>query len=171
MKGFLVGICQNASRAGPAGSSQSILDRGFEEILHLVKQFGTQHLDLLINSKTYAIDQVGKQHSHVAFNLDQTGTSGSILPFLTDARERAYQLKSLCGRGLKHVILLLGLGDLYSPAGIQIALMESHQGESKGLYNKTSPPSALAGGLGEGRIGATNTSTTRYSGCEFHCQQ
>jgi hypothetical protein len=46
------------------------------------------------------------------------------------------------------------LGDLHFPAETQIALWESHQGESKGLYNQTSPPSALAGGLGEGRIGA-----------------
>jgi hypothetical protein len=42
------------------------------------------------------------------------------------------------------------LGNLFLyPDGKQIALMRSHQGVSKGLYNKFSPfPSALIGGLG-----------------------
>lgn len=48
------------------------------------------------------------------------------------------------------------------PTRTQIALIIPTKTRQQWLYNQTSPFLRLAGGSGEGRIGAQNTSTARF---------
>jgi hypothetical protein len=67
---------------GSAGDSWLISNGRSKKILYFLKQILSQNLDLFRSSQANPIEQVGKQHTHVAFDFDQTFAVGGILPFL-----------------------------------------------------------------------------------------